>query len=180
MTVFSFSYPFIFITLLQFIEVCIHLYMHSSPKVLHCNQRYGLQLGHCSTLILFFFGNSGVDLLLCFGSLSCCMIQFQSILSVRWMGSHLTEECFDIQRLYGISDGGYKEAQSHHHFTTVLYNWYEPFLLICCVWFLPVMMLIIIAKHLLFGVACPKDIVPKVLRFVQIFFFFFLILPCSF
>lgn len=173
MTVFSFSYPFIFITWLQFIEVCIHLYMHRSPKVLHCNQRYGLQLGHCSTLILFFFGNSSVDLLLCFGSLSCCMIQFQSILSVRWMASHLTEECFDIQRLYGeLSDGGYKEAPSHHHFTAVLYSWYEPFLLICCVWFLPVMMLIIITKHLLFGVASPKDIVPKVLRFVQIFFFF--------
>lgn len=38
-------------------------------------------LGHCNTLLLFFFRHSVEDLLLCLDSLSCCMTQFESSFS---------------------------------------------------------------------------------------------------
>ena len=68
-----------FTTLFQFIEICGHLSMHSSRKVLsqHFNWvKSGLWLGHHETSILFFFSHSVVDLLVCLGSLSCCTTQF--------------------------------------------------------------------------------------------------------
>ncbi|MEE6509716.1 hypothetical protein FKM82_027428 [Ascaphus truei] len=91
------------------------------------------------------------------------------------MGSHLTLEYFwytdafrgrlndcKIPRSYGC-----KTSPNHHPSITMLDSWYEVFVLICCVWFLPSVALCIVAKHLHFGLICRKDIVPEVLWFVQ-------------
>lgn len=59
-----------FKTLLYFIEVCMQLKHFSLVEL--------WTLGHCSSLIVFFFSNSVVALLLCLASLSWCMTQFQA------------------------------------------------------------------------------------------------------
>ena len=46
-------------------------------------------------------------------------------------------------------------------------SWYEAFVLICCVWFSPNVLLCVMTKHLHFGLVSPKDIVPEVLWSVQ-------------
>lgn len=51
----------------------------------------------------------------------------------------------------------------------MLESWYETFVLICYVWFFPnVVLLAILAKPLHFGLSGPKDIVLKVLWFIQV------------
>ena len=52
--------------------------------------------------------------------------------------------------------------------SSALHHRNEVFVLICCVCFSPNVLLCITTKHLHFGLVCPKDIVPKVLLFVQI------------
>jgi len=75
--------PFFFTMLLQFIEVCGHLFMHSSRHSISVGLRSRLRLGHCNTLILFFFSHSSVDLLVIFRSLSSCMTKFWPSFSCR-------------------------------------------------------------------------------------------------
>ena len=67
--------PPFFTMLLHFFKVCTSL-LRSSHTV-PIRLRSGLWLEHCNQLILFFFRHSVVDLLLCLGSLSCCITQFQ-------------------------------------------------------------------------------------------------------
>jgi len=49
-----------------------------------------------------------------------------------------------------------KQAKNHQTSISVMDSWYEVFVCLC-----------IIVKHLHFGLVCPKDFVPDVLRFVQ-------------
>ncbi len=56
--------------------------------------RSGLWLGHSKVFILFFFSHSEVDLLVCFGSLSCCRTQVRFSLRSRTDGRTLSFRIF--------------------------------------------------------------------------------------
>ena len=100
----------------------------------------------------------------------CCRSAgFSPALAVGQMASHLNLEYFGIQRSswWTQRSCGCRTSPNHQPSTTVLDSWYEVFVLICCVWFPPNVLLCIRTKHLHFGLVCPKDIVPEVLCFVQ-------------
>lgn len=90
------------------------------------------------------------------------------------MASLLLLEDFEIQMSpcstqWLQSSSCWKTSPNHHH--GLHHNadsWCEAFLLICRVWFLPEMVLCIMAKHLHTGLVCPEDIVPLVLGFFLI------------
>lgn len=105
--------------------------MHSSLK--HSSQVEVWTLSH-HTLILCFFSNSVLELLLCVGSLSCCRVSQQ-------MMSHLTVECFGVHRslcstlwLQGAWIQRLQSKPSHRPCTTAPDTWYKVFVLTGCVW----------------------------------------------
>lgn len=102
--------------------------MHSSLK--HSSQVEVWTLSH-HTLILCFFSNSVLELLLCVGYLSCCRVSQQ-------MMSRLTVECFGYTGahapLYDCKVPESSGKPSHHPCTTAPDTWYEVFVLTGCVW----------------------------------------------
>ena len=62
---------------LTLVGICLHTALLKSHQTISIGLRSGLWLGHCNTLILFFFSHSVVDLLVHLGSLSCCVTHFQ-------------------------------------------------------------------------------------------------------
>lgn len=108
--------------------------------------------GHLITLILLSFSHSLVDLLPCLRSSS-----WRSVSKL-----HFSDRCVHIR----ICNTLHTEI-SHHPSTTMCDNWYEVFLLTCCVCFSPGVALCIFTKHLHFGLIFPGNIVPDVLQFVQ-------------
>lgn len=116
--------------------------------LLGCRHRIsvGLRSGHLQHLDFFFlFNNFVVELLLSFGSVSCCKAQFQS--SCRCWTNGIV---FDSSILW------YTEE-----FMYMLHSWYEVLVLICC-FFSTNVALFILAKHFLLS-HCPKDLVPELL-----------------
>ncbi len=124
----------------------------------------GLWFGHSKTLILFFLSHSEVDLLLCLGSLSCCITQVH--LSLR---SHTAGriEC----RIHGSINYGKsssrswscKAAPDHHTTTTMFECWYDFLFMKCCVDFMPDVTGHTPSKKFNFCLISPQNICPKVL-----------------
>lgn len=122
--------PIFFKTLLHFIEVW---QAHSS----------GLWLGHCNTLMLFFFGHSVVDLLLSLGKLSCCITQFEKSFSCQKDGLIFESRvlCYTDEFMVDCkvlrSFGCENESKSWPLWSTVSmrvfcqYVWFSPKLLVC-------------------------------------------------
>ncbi len=90
-------------------------------------------LGHSKVFILFFFSHSEVDLLVCFGSLSCCRTQGSLQLEVtnRWPDIVLQDFLVD-SRIHGSiyhskssRSWSSKTAPDHHTTTTIFYCWYD-------------------------------------------------------
>ncbi len=81
--------------------------------------RSGLWLGHSKVFILFFFSHSEVDLLVCFGSLSCCRTQVQmaghcpSGFFGRQQNSwfHLSQQVFQVLK----QQNSPRPSHYHHH-----------------------------------------------------------------
>jgi len=89
-----------FLTLLYtVVGICICTALLRSHHSISIGLRSGLQLGHCNTLILFFFSHSLVDLLVIFGSLSSCITQFWPSFSCRTDG--LTFDSLVFRGVYG-------------------------------------------------------------------------------
>lgn len=108
-----------FTTLIRFIEVFGHFLMRSSLRVPPQNFSW-VEVGTFAHLDFFFlFNNFVVELLLSFGSVSCCKAQFQS--SCRCWTNGIV---FDSSILW------YTEE-----FMYMLHSWYEVLVLICCFFF---------------------------------------------
>ena len=83
--------------------------------------RSGLWLGHSKVFILFFFSHSEVDLLVCFGSLSCCRTQVREQMAGdspsgffgkqqnSWF--HLSQQVFQVLK----QQNSPRPSHYHHH-----------------------------------------------------------------
>ncbi len=104
----------------------------------------GLWLGHSKTLILFFLSHSEADLLVCLGSLSCCITQVRLNLFTNWWPDILLQDFLIECRIHGSINYGKssrpwscKAASDHHTTTTMLDCWYDVLFMKCCVGFTP-------------------------------------------
>ncbi len=137
--------------------------------------RSGLWLGHSKVFILFFFSHSEVDLLVCFGSLSCCRTQVRFSLRSRTDGRTLSFRIFMVDsRIHGSiyhskssRSWSSKTAPDHHTTTTIFYCWYDVLFLKCCVTFTPDVMGHTPSKN--FCLVSPQSIFPKVLGIIKMF-----------
>lgn len=68
-------------SLFMFKGICLFTALLGSCHSISIELKSGLWLFHSNSLFFFFFSHSYVKLLLCLGSLSCCMIHFQPRLS---------------------------------------------------------------------------------------------------
>ncbi len=91
-----------------------------------------LWLGHSKTLILFFLSHSEVDLLVCLGSLSCCINQVRLSLRSQTDGWTFSFRIFWLCRIHGSINYGKssrswscKAAPDHHTTTTIFDCWYD-------------------------------------------------------
>ncbi len=130
----------------------------------------GLWLGHSKTLILFFLSHSEVDLLVCLGSLSCCITQVR--LSLRSQTDFLKECRIHGSINYGKSSRSWscKAAPDHHTTTTMFDCWYDVLFMKCCVGFMPDVTGHTPSKKFNFCRISPQNICPKVLGIIKIFF----------
>lgn len=97
------------------------------------------------------------------------MLRLHDPLWAKLMAARLFLEYFGIQ--INSWSRACKISPSHHPSSAVLDNRYELFVLICCVLISPDIVLSIMVKHLYFILICPKDIVPEIWLFVQIWFY---------
>ncbi len=105
----------------------------------------GLWFGHSKTLILFFLSHSEVDLLVCLGSLSCCITQVCLSLRSQTDGRTFFFLDFLIEcRIHGSINYSKssrswccKAAPDHHTTITMFDCWYDVFFKKCCVGFTP-------------------------------------------
>jgi len=126
--------------LAQFIEVWGHLFMHSS-LVPHFSRVDVWTL--CNTLILFCFRRPVVDLLVFSWSLSCCMHAeklARSSFRCRTLKSFDSRilwytEKFMVDSMTAKFSGSVvtKQAKNHKPSISMMDNWYEVFVVICCV-----------------------------------------------
>ena len=89
-------WPFIFTKLFQFSNIIFLGCLVWTAVLMSCHSisirlRSGLWLGHSKRHIFFCRSCSVVDLLLCFGPLSCCITQL--LLSFNWRTDSLTFSC---------------------------------------------------------------------------------------
>ncbi len=122
----------------------------------------GLWLGHSKTIILFFLSHSEVDLLVCLGSLSCCVTQVR-------LRSQTDSRTFSF-RIHGSINYGKssrswscKAAPDHHTTTTMFDCWYDVLFMKCCVGFTPDVTGHTPSKMFNFCLISPQNICPKVL-----------------
>ncbi len=135
----------------------------------------GLWLGHSKTLILFFWSHSEVDLLVCLGSLSCCITQVR--LSLRSQTDVLLQDFLIECRIHGSINYGKssrswscKAAPDHHTTTSMFDCWYDVLFMKCCVGFTPDVTGHTPSKKFNFCLISPQNICPKVLGIIKIFF----------
>jgi len=99
-------------------------------------------LDHCNTLILLFFRHSVIDFLICLGSLSFSMNQFQQSFSCQTDGLTLDSRIFWYTEEFMVysesarctSPVSEKQAQNNPPFTTVLDSLCEVSVLMFCAW----------------------------------------------
>ncbi len=116
-------------SLLQFIEVCGCVFMHSSHHMISVSMRSGLWLGHSHVLQI------------CWRVWDHCPVAwpiFGQALAVGRMSSHLTLQYFGIRKEFMVDSMivrcpgpvATKQAQTHQPSTSMCNAWYEAFVLI--------------------------------------------------
>ena len=116
--------------------------------------------------------------LLCFGSLSCCITQL--LLSFNWSDREpyilLQNVLINLGIHFCVDDGklsrpwGSKAAPNHDAPSTILYSGDEVLLLVCCAFFSPHIGLCVPSKQLNFSLICPQNILPVALWNIQVLF----------
>ncbi len=137
----------------------------------------GLWFGHSKTLILFFLSNSEVDLLVCLGSLSCCITQDHLSLRSQTDGWTFSFRIFWECRINGSINYGKsarswscKAAPDHHTTTTIFDCWYDVLCMKGCVGFMPDVTGYAPSKTFNICLISPQNIWPEVLGIIKIFF----------
>ncbi len=133
----------------------------------------GLWLGHSKTFILFFLSHSEVDLLVCLGSLSCCITQVCLSLRSQTDGRTFSFRIFWYHGSinYGKSSRSWscKAAPDHHTTTTMFDCWYDVLFMKSCVGFKADVTGHAPSKKFNFCLISPQNICPKVLGIIKIF-----------
>ena len=138
--------------------------------------RSGLWLGQSRVRILFLWSHSFVVFPECFGSLSCCMIDFCPSFNSDWWQEIIVNNLLIDLRVHCSLDNmelsrsrSRKAAPDLHISTTMLQCWEEVLFLIHSVGFSPNMLVLIVTKQLYFRLICPEDWLPECPWLVIIF-----------
>ncbi len=136
----------------------------------------GLWFGHSITLILFFLSHSEVDLLVCLGSLSCCITQVRFSLRSQTDGRTFLQDFLIECRIHGSinydksSRSWSCKAAPDHHTTTTFDCRYDDLFMKCCVGFPSDVTGHTPSKKLNSCRISPQNICPKVLGIIKLFF----------
>lgn len=139
-----------------------------SPHSISLGLRSGLWLGYSRTLHFLVFSQSLVDLLVCFGSLSCCKVQFRFSFnssdgftcssSTLWYRGKIHGGFYDGELARSCCN---KASPNHDTSTSMLFLVWGGF-----VWFTPNMSSVLVSKWFTFRLICPKNIIPEVTVYV--------------